>query len=250
MKRIVLILIIGALATVSGFTQSEPDFQAILNEIDEMQNFEDTDFSCTYRLVSEKPGEETSVTEVRIFRRDAEDKMLMLFLQPEVQRGQGYLRLGENVWFYDPESRQFAHSTMRENIQDSEARNSDLSESSLSEDYEIISSEEGTLGRHDVWILTLEANNDEVAYPVLKMWIRRDNNLLLMVEEYSLSERLLRTSVYPSYTQVGDHYIPSRMLFIDNLREGERTQVSIGDISLGEIPDNVFTKAYLERVSR
>ena len=227
-----------------------PDFQAILGEIDAMSNFEDTDFSATYTVVSEKPGEETSVFKVRMFRRDREDKFLMLFLEPETQKGQGYLQLEDNLWFYDPESRKFSHSSFKENLQDSETKNSDFRRSSLVEDYRVESYTEGTLGRYPVYVVDLRATNDEVSYPRTRLWIRTDNSLVLKVESYSLSDRLMRTAYYPNYVEVQGRYVPSRMLFVDELKEGEKSQVTIRDTSLSPLPDSVFTKAYLERVNR
>jgi hypothetical protein len=50
--------------------------------------------------------------------------------------------------------------------------------------------------------------------------------------------------------KVAGRFIPSRMLFVDELREGEKTQVTIKDASVAALPDSVFTKAYLERVNR
>ena len=40
------------------------------------------------------------------------------------------------------------------------------------------------------------------------------------------------------------------MLFIDNLNEGEKSEITVRDISFSDIPDNVFTKTYLEQVNR
>ncbi|RKX74714.1 MAG: outer membrane lipoprotein-sorting protein [Spirochaetes bacterium] len=234
---------------LSGYT--EPNFKAILKEIDNMNNFKESDFSATYTIVSEKPGEQTSVMKIQMFRRDREDKFLMLILQPEVQKGQGYLRIEDNVWFYDPESRKFSHSSLKENIQDSEAKNSDFKVSSLSEDYDVTSWQEDKLGRYDVYVVELEAKHSEVSYPKLKLWIRKDMNQVLKVENYSLSGRLMRTALYPpSYIKLGNRYLPSKMLFIDELREGEKSQVTLTDASLSSLPDYVFTKSYLERVSR
>jgi hypothetical protein len=70
------------------------------------------------------------------------------------------------------------------------------------------------------------------------------------VEDYSLSDRLMRTAYYPKYMKVAERFIPSRMLFVDELKEGEKTQVTIKDASVATLPDSVFTKAYLERVNR
>jgi hypothetical protein len=32
-------------------------------------------------------------------------------MEPESQLGQGYLKVDDNLWFYDPESRKFSHSS-------------------------------------------------------------------------------------------------------------------------------------------
>ena len=233
-----------------GAWTAEPDWETILRKVDEMSNFETTDFSATYTMVSEKPGEDASVFTMRIFRRDRTDQFLLLFLEPEIQKGQGYLQLEDNLWFYDPESRKFSHSSLKENLEDSETKNSDFRRSSLSEDYEVEGYSEETLGRYPVYVVSLKANNDEVPYPHLKLWIHREQPLVLKVENYSLSGRLMRTAYYPKYMKVSDRFIPSRMLFVDELKEGEKTQVTIKDASVADLPDSVFTKAYLERVNR
>jgi outer membrane lipoprotein-sorting protein len=243
-------VVLFALLGGSAVWAVSPDFKAILGRIDAMSNFDNTDFSATYTVVSEKPGEETSVFKVRMFRRDREDKFLMLFLEPETQKGQGYLQLEDNLWFYDPESRKFSHSSFKENLQDSETKNSDFRRSSLLEDYTVESYTEGALGRYPVFVVDLKATNDEVPYPRTRLWIRTDNDLVLKVESYSLSDRLMRTAYYPNYVEVEGRYIPSRMLFVDELKAGEKSQVTIKDASVSGLPDSVFTKAYLERVNR
>jgi outer membrane lipoprotein-sorting protein len=242
--------LIPFLAALVPLQAVEPDFESILETIDRRSNFQNTDFSATYTVVSEKPGEEESVFKVRIFRRDREDKFLLLFLEPDTQKGQGYLQIEDNLWFYDPESRKFSHSSVNENLEDSETKSSDFRRSSLAEDYEVGSYAEGTLGKYPVYVLDLKANNNEVPYPRLKLWIDRDRPLVLKVENYSLYGRLMRTACYPKYIQVGDRFIPSRLLFVDELREGEKTEVTITDTSLAGLPDSVFSKAYLERVNR
>lgn len=231
-------------------TASAQDFTAMLETIDEQSNFEGSDFSGIYTIVSERPGEERSVTQARLFRRDTEDQFLLLITQPEIQRGQGYLQVDDTVWFYDPESRKFERTTIRENIQDSDAQNSDLDRNSLAEDYEVVDSEGGTLGNFDVYILDLEAKHTDVSYDKLKVWIRQDVPIILKEESYSVNGRLMRTAVYRRYATVDGKYLPSQVLIVDALNDGERTQFTLTDPTVAEIPDYVFTKAYLERVNR
>jgi outer membrane lipoprotein-sorting protein len=247
MKRIPAIVLLAAVTTIA-FAQT-PDFDAMLEQIDELTTFGGGDFSAVYTIISQSPGEEREVTQARLFRRDANDQFLILILQPEVQRGQGYLQVDENVWFYDPESRKFERTTIRENIQGSDAQNADLDQNSFSDDYDVVGWEEGTLGSFDVWILDLEANNSDVAYDRTRLWVRKDVTLVLKQEDYSVSDRLMRTSLYPRYERIGDKLLPKQVLIIDELNEGEQTQLTMSDATTREIPDSVFSKAYLERVN-
>lgn len=248
MKRTILLcLFFFILVNFSG--GAEPDFQNILYEIDNLGNFDGRDFSCVYTIVSEKPGEEKSVTQARLFRRDANDQFVLLILQPQIQKGQGYLMVDENVWFYDPESRKFEKSTLRENVQDSDAQNSDFNRNSLQEDYIVEDWTEGLLGKFPVYILDLKAKTTDVPYDRIKIWVRQDINIVLKEEDYSVSNRLMRTTIYPKYQIVDDKYLPLSALIVDELNKGERTQYTIKDPTTSAIPDYVFTKTYLERVN-
>lgn len=235
---------------VSALFGQVPNWDKILADIDSQANFYNIDFSARYTVVSSRPGQDNSVIVARIFRRDREEKMTILISDPPAQRGQGYLQIGDSLWFYDPESREFAFSSFKESFQNSDAQNSDFTRSSLREDYRVTEHEDGKLGRFDVWIATLDAVNNAVPVPRRKMWIRKDNNLILKVEDYSVSRRLLRTILFPSYQSVQGRFIPTRFVIEDALRQGEKTQITIEEPSIAPIPDSVFRREYLERVSR
>ncbi len=252
MNRLICTSILLAALTVLApvwVAAEDPDFDAILREIDDLANFAESDFSAVYTIISERPGEEREVTQARLFRRDLNDQFLILILQPDVQRGQGYLQVDENVWFYDPESRKFERTTIRENIQNSDAQNADLDQSSFSSDYTVQSWQEGTLGSFDVYVVDLEARSSDVAYDQVRLWIRQDQTIVLKEEDFSVNGRLMRTVLYPRYERVGSKIIPKQVLIIDELNDGERTQLTMTDATIQTIPDSVFSKAYLERVS-
>ena len=248
--RTLLVLAALLLAPVLGSAADETDYLAILRAIDRSRSFDTTDFSAVFTVVSEKPDEENSVFKAQMFRRDAEDKFVMVFLEPDVQRGQGYLQVDDNLWFYDPESRKFSHTSLQEAFQGTDARNSDFGEVSYAQDYTVRAVEEGTLGKYAVWVLDLQATSDEVTYPFLKAWVTREGSLVLKTEDYSLTERLMRTSYYPRYARVGDSVVPTEMIFVDELVEGRKTRISMSDLSDAAIADSVFTKAYVERANR
>ncbi|MBN1523208.1 MAG: outer membrane lipoprotein-sorting protein [Spirochaetales bacterium] len=229
---------------------ASPNFQKMLEDIDRQSNFDNKDFSSQVTMIHEDPEEGIDKTVLRQFRRDRDDMFVILLQSPEVKKGQGYLRAEENLWFYDPESRKFSHSSMKENFQGSEAKNSDFRMWTYSKDYTVESWADGKLGNFDVWILDLKATHNEVTYPYKKFWITKNENLLLKTEDYSLNKRLMRTSLFLSYTKSGDTYIPNKIIFIDELIKGKKTQITFEDISTMPIPNSVFTKAYIERVSR
>ncbi|MGL1890475.1 MAG: outer membrane lipoprotein-sorting protein [Spirochaetaceae bacterium] len=247
MKKIILILTLALFGMTSSF--AETDYNGILQKLDDLQDFEGMDLSMVWTIVSTKPGEDKSVTKIQIFRRDSEENALYLFLKPEVDKGQGFLMSGDNAWSYDPGSRKFSHFSLKENIGDSDAQNNDVRASSYVEDYNIVDTAESKLGKISVHILTLEAKTNEVTTPKLKIWIRKDKGLPLKQEEYSLSDRLVRTIIIPKWTTVGGKYMASQTLIQDNLKKGEKTQMSVSNISNAKIPDDVFTKAYLERIN-
>lgn len=252
MKRSLLTTLIAlSLVALASFSlaQAPADFEEVLAAIDTNSLFPD-DMTATVMLEEKDPTESDETSKIRMFRRDEDDKFLLLFERPEVQLGQGYLNIDDGLWFYDPESRQFTYTSLEESFGGSDARNSDFQASSLAEDYDVVSSEEGELGNFDVWILELEATNDEVTYPFRKLWVSKEPNLILKSEDYSLTQRLLRTSYFPSYAKAGDSFVADEQLFVDALVEGKSTKVTLANISTAEIPDNVFTKAYVERVNR
>jgi outer membrane lipoprotein-sorting protein len=233
----------------AGMASAQEDFQGVLQLIDERSNFQD-DLSATVLLETTDPEEGNDSRHAKMFRRDGDDLFLILIEKPETQLGQGYLNIQDGLWFYDPESRQFTFTSLSESFEGSDANNDDFEASSLAEDYRVVSSSEGTLGNFEVWVLELEATDDEVTYPYKKIWITKDESLLLKSEDYSLTERLLRTSYYPSYARAGDSYIADQMIFVDELVAGKSTRITLPDISTATIPDSVFTKAYVERVNR
>ena len=107
-----------------------------------------------------------------------------------------------------------------------------------------------TLGKVKVYELSITATVDDVTYPKQKLYVRRDNYLLLKVLNYSKSQKLLLTQYYPKYTKIKGKYIPIQGYNIDELEKGNKTVFQIQNISTKPISKNVFTKAYLETLSR
>jgi outer membrane lipoprotein-sorting protein len=240
-----------ALTFLSTWSARTP--QAILKDVDALVSFNDSDFSAEYTIIQDKPGVSRSTTVFAVFRRDADNKYVIIILKPDISKGQGYLKLDNTLWFYDPTGRRFNSTSARDKFQNTNARNSDFTRSTLSRDYDITGTSTEKLGIHNCLVMTLKANNNEVTYPGMKIWISEEN-LVLKSEDYSLSGQLLRTTLIPEYQKAGTKYFPAKILIIDQLLGAkvdgkfvhEKTQITISKISLKQLPDTVFTKKFLE----
>ncbi len=248
-RGLLLALLILA-ASFPAVAQDLARYQALLTKIDEQTDFRNHDLSATVTVISHKPGEDDNVIQCEYFRRDISDKFVILIKKPEAQKGQGYLKIGDDITFYDPDSGQFSTVTGSSNFQNSDAKNSDFQDSTLAKDYRVVKAEPFKLVDKDTWKLTLEATRNTVTYPKRIIWVEQATNLVLKSEDFSLSGRVLRTSLYGRYIQIQDRFIPQIMRFEDNLKKGQVTMLFIQNPSLAKLPDTVFTKAFLERVSQ
>jgi hypothetical protein len=242
--------------SASGLWAATPD-QELLLQVDALVSYFDTDFSAEYTIVQDRPGQSRSTTVAGIFRRDSTETYVIVIMQPVISKGQGYLKQGNTLWFYDPQSRLFNTTSSTERFQNTNARNSDFTRSTLARDYKITGGESVMLGRFSCRLLTLEAITTDITYPKMKVWISADG-LLRKTEDYSLSGQLLRTSAIPDYYQIGGRFVPKQILFVDALRGAvingsfvnEKTQVTITKPSFNKVADSVFSKTFLETVNR
>jgi outer membrane lipoprotein-sorting protein len=254
---VALVLLLGAALPAAAQQFSAAQSARILGEIDAQVSFLDSDFSGEYTIVQDKPGQGSSSTTAAVFRRDREDKMTIIILEPSEDRGKGYLQIDNNLWIYDPVSRRFNVTSARDRFQNSNARNSDFTTSTLADDYRIVSSEPQQLGAYATTVYGLQALRDDVAVPSMKIWVD-ENNLVRKFEDYSLSGQLLRTTAIPRYQRLGQRFVPVQIVIIDALQgrtidgqfRNERTIIAVERPSLNPLTDLVFTQAYLERNAR
>lgn len=206
------------------------------------------DYSATLTMIVEKPNKPKENIQYKVFQRPDAELLTLVQLFPEADKGKGVLINGDNIWQYDPISRKFTHVSMKEALEDSEVKIDDIDNSKTywRDNYDVAGFEEGTLGKFDVYIITLSAKTNKPAYAKTKYYIRKDIPLVLKEESFSGSDRLMRTELYPKYTKVPAGYVATQILYRDELNKGENTQTIISDLTFDKLPEKIFTKAYLE----
>jgi hypothetical protein len=228
----------------------------ILKTIDKRQKSV-TDWKALAYVRSKEKGKSDIARELVIYRRDAADKLMLLFLKPRSEAGKGYLRINKNLWMYDPVVGKWERRTERDRIAGTDSRRADFDESRLAIEYRPTYLGEGKLGRYTVHKLKLEAlAGVDVAWPVIELAVDKETQNVLKRQEFALSGRLVRTAYYPKWMQLEDPkskeklWYPKEMRFYDEIERGNSTYVKILRIELKKFPTNIFTKAWLESKSR
>lgn len=234
---------------------SSADVQSLLTEIDERQRAPG-DYKALALIEQKRGGESDAIYQSAIYRRDEDEKFLILFVKPRSEAGKGYLRLDQNMFMYDPSVGKWERRTERERLMGTDTRRADLDEWRLSENYvgRFVSDEK--LGRFDVHHLELTARDGaRVPYPSMHIWVDARSRNVLKRQDYALSGRLMRTAYYPRWKKLVSpqgravHY-PEEMRIFDEVETDNRTTVVITQLDLRSLDPNIFTKAWLESRSR
>jgi len=256
-QRIVSLAAALLLAAAGAFA-APPTIQQIIDYID--TNYEmRSDMTAQARITTKDPDQGTKVIESVYYRRDRDDAFLIVIAQPETDRGNGYLRVGDNMWMYRRNSRTFTHIGRDEKIGGSNTSAGDIETRKFKELYQPALDSSGkenireeTLGGAKIPVYRLEvvAKVNDVKFPKLVMWVTRDKFLELKRESYSLSGTLLETSFFTNYKEVEGRYVPLLWKFMDEVEKGRTSLFEIKGIAFEKVEDYKFDKKYLETLSK
>ena len=252
----------GALFVVLGATASPAwaldakETLALLKLIDDRQR-NSGDFKGRFYLEQKEKSKDDIVYDGVYYRRDKDDRLMILFLRPKSERGKGYLRINKNLWFYDARVGKWERRTERERIGGTNSNRQDFDESRLAVEYKAKHVGDAKLGRYQAYKLVLRSKKGiDVAYPKIKLWVDKASKNILKQQDFAASGKLLRTSYYPKWRKIfspskkADVWHPKEIRIFDEIEKANRTTVLIRKVDLRALPANIFTKAWLESKSR
>ena len=232
------------------------EMKSILKTIDDRQR-NNGDYKSLVFIEQREKDENDLVYEAVAYRRDEDDKLMILFLKPKAEAGKGYLRIDKNLFMYDPTVGKWERRTERERIGGTDSRRADFDESRLAEEFTPAYVGKEKLGRFEVHHLKLAAKKDaDVPYPILHLWVDASSGNVLKQQEHALSDRLMRTSYYPKWDRImseskgAEVWFPREIRIFDEIEKGNRTTIVIRKVDLRPLPSNIFSKAWLESRSR
>ncbi|MCP4050393.1 MAG: outer membrane lipoprotein-sorting protein [bacterium] len=228
----------------------------VLKRLDKLQNLGE-DITARVDIVQRDVDQGTKVMECIYYGRDISDLFLIVMTKPESEKGNGYLKSGNNFWMYRRNTRTFQHISRDESIAGTDANAGDFEKSKYAEYYESVKDDSGReivietmLGKIPVYRIEILAKIPDIDYPRKIIWVRKDNHLPLKEQSFSLSGTLMYSHYFLKYSKVNNKYISIKQLVIDEFEKGNKTLWEIKDISVAELSNNKFTKAYLENLSK
>src|ERR1700722_12231956 len=156
----VLLTIVFALPAVTAAEAlSQDKMVEVLKGID-MRIRSSGDYKALFYLEQREKDKPDLVHEGLAYRRDSDEKLMLLFTKPKTEAGKGYLRIDKNLWYYDPTVGKWERRTDRERIAGTDSRREDFDQSKLAEQYNPEFVDEEKLGNFSVWVLKLTAKPD------------------------------------------------------------------------------------------
>ncbi len=256
MKKIILTLLVIFITATAKDISAEPPVIDLMRKVEKIHEMT-SDVRAKVEMTQQKVDQGVKKIEMIYYRRDSDDSYLIVMVAPESDKGNGYLRVGENFWMYRRNTRTFQHINRDENIGGSNAKGEDFERRKLTELYEPAKDKDGKdiikeemLGQIPVYKFNIIAKVNDVDYPKKTYWIRKDNFLPLKEQSYSSSGTLMASSYFRKYTIIDGRYVWIEALFIDEFEKGNKTLVEISGISTQKLENYLFTKPYLENLSK
>ena len=257
MKKIIFLLIAISTIFSSVGAFAAPTITELMANID-LRMEQIGDMSAKIAMVQKKASQSSPKHfEFLWFRKDITDEFLMITTAPDSDKGNGYLRVGENFWMYRQNTRTFQHISRDESILGTDAKSGDFERKKLTQLYKPLLDASGKealteemLGKKPVYKFTIVAKVSDVTYPKQIYWVQKDNFLILKAQSFSRDGTLMQSGYYTKYTEKDGRFIPIYQIFVDEFEKGNKTIVEISGISFRTLDSRIFTKAYLENLSK
>jgi outer membrane lipoprotein-sorting protein len=173
------------------------------------------------------------------------DKVVSLFLAPASERGRATLRLGDNMWLYIPDVGRPIRITSLQSVVGGVFNNADI----MRLDYHVEYAVEQMQESGEVYVLSLKARSESVAYDRLRMVVDKAGLLPREIECHASSGLLIKTLRFKDVKDLGRGVRRPAIVETDSpLHEGYRSVMVFARIQSRAIPDEAFTLSFLPRV--
>lgn len=236
------------LALKAGTVQAN-DGQAreLLTRADRIR-FPDEPFQVDVVITTFTPGSANEERAYRILSRDNAHTLVQT-TEPAVERGQILLMRDRELWAFLPNLSQPIRLPLAQRLT-GQVANGDLARANFSGDYNPTILRQEVVDGEPHTVLRLDAVDRWVTYRSVDFWVHSRTARPHKAEFHAVSGRLMKTAYYRNFETLGGRVRPALITVEDALRPGNRSELRYSDMMPRDLPDRIFTKDYLKRLSR
>jgi len=248
MKKIFGLLCLLALLTAGGMTEEWPSGDWVLERVDENIG-SDNKVSTSEMVIHGRRGSRTIKSKSWL---QGMDKSFTEYLAPAREKGTKMLKLEDQLWIYMPSTDRtikISGHMLRQSVMGSDLSYEDFMEDpKLTNLYEAKVVAEEVLLERPCWVLELTSKGGDIAYHSRKIWVDKERFVSLKEERFAKSGKLLKTFTVMKVSRTQNRWIPTHVVFKDELKSGKGTEFFLESIELNaDIPEHIFTKASLRK---
>lgn len=230
------------------------DAQAILAASDKVRN-PGAPFSLYMELVEYRQEARTAENHLEVFSKidgtSGRFNTLVRFHSPPRDANKLMLKVGNELWFYDPQDKASIRISPQQRLL-GQAANGDVITANLTRDYVASldvneSIKDGDGASRLCHKLSLDARASDVTYSKISLWIDASNSWPIKGEFYTGTGQRLKTVYYRRYRSELGAMRPTEVVIFDGLNSGLVTVMRYTDYRWRDIPDLWFQRDFLPR---
>lgn len=205
-------------------------------------------FQVDASITTTKPEQDEIVKKYRILSK-GNDRTMLMTTAPAVDKGQILLMRDKDLWAFLPNVSQPVRLPLSARLT-GEVSNGDIARANFAGDYDATILEIEEIEQERYYKLELNAARKGVTYHRVVYWVHQTSFRPLQAEFYSVSDRLIKTCLFEAYEEMGGELRPTKMIMVDAVTRKGRSVLEYRKMKLRKLPDKVFTKQYLKKLSK
>lgn len=239
------LILIGQTSSAETAPKITPD--GIVEKADRIR-FPAQGFQVDVKITTTAPGQVPEIKEYRVLSK-GNDRTLLMTMAPAIDKGNILLMRDHDLWAFLPNLSQPVRLPLAQKLT-GEVANGDLARARFAGDYTATLLRTEIIHKVTYYVLELTASRKSVTYHRVLYWINQANYRPYKAEFYSLSNRLIKTCLFQKYGEIGNATRPTQLVMIDALKEEKRSLMDYSNMQPRKLPDKVFTKDYLKKLSK
>jgi len=210
--------------------------------------FPEGGFQVDIRITTTSSSDDPEVKEYRVLSK-GNDRTLLMTTAPAIDKGIILLMRDQDLWVFLPNISQPVRLPLSQRLT-GEVANGDLARANFTGDYKPALLRTESIEKETYFVLELKAARRGVTYNRVLYWVNQTSFRPYKAEFYSLSNRLIKTCLYQNYQKSVGTERPAQLVMIDALNPNNRSVLDYRNMQLRKLPDKVFTKDYLKKLSK